>query len=114
MAVDLKNWRTVVKQVVGDLANESLQRRAWFGVGPEESSPDEDFCQFFGDAAVEEFLDRRDAGLSHEQREAGRYLLQLMREIAAQLPQHVEPASLIDDPRWEKVRKAAQRFHQLI
>ena len=64
MAVELKAWRKVVEEVVAGIADEALQRRAWFGVGPEELSPDEEFCQFFDDAAIEEFLDRGGTGMN--------------------------------------------------
>jgi hypothetical protein len=114
MTVDLSAWRTVLKQVVGAIADENLQRRAWFGIGPEESTPDEDICQFFGDAAIEEFLDRNDTGLNKQQLEAGRHLLELMRQLSDQTPDHIDPDDLIDDPRWQKIREAAARFYTLL
>ncbi len=114
MAVDLSAWRKVVEEVVGGIADEALQRRAWFGIGPEESSPDEEFCQFFDDAAIEEFLGRDDTGLNEQQREAGRHLLKLMRELSDHTPDHVKPSDLIDDPRWQKIREAAARFYKIL
>jgi hypothetical protein len=114
MAVDVKAWRRIVEQTVDGIADEALQRRAWFGIGPEESSPDEEFCMFFGDAAIEEFLDRHDVGLDAKQIEAGRHLLKLMRGLSDETPDHIEPADLIDDPRWQNIRKAAARFHKLL
>ena len=114
MAADLTAWSTVVKQVVGGIADEDLQRRAWFGIGPEETSPDEDFCQFFDDAAIEEFLARDDTGLNQAQLECGRHLLVLMRELSDQTPEHIKPADLIDDPRWQEIREAAARFYKLL
>jgi len=110
MPVDVGAWRTVVEQVVGWIANEEGQRRAWFGRGPDVSSPDDDFCAFFGDAAIPEFLDRIDARLSPRQMEAGRQLVSLMRELSDATPQHIDPESLIDDPRWQQIRAAAARF----
>src|SRR5215204_168034 len=114
MPVDLKSWRRVVEQTVAGIADEALQRRAWFGIGPEESSPDEEFCMFFDDAAIEEFLERDDTGLNEEQVEAGKHLVKLMGELADQTPEHVEPEDLIDDPRWQAIRKAAARFHKML
>lgn len=73
---EMAAWRKVVQQVVSGIADEETQRRAWFGVGREESSPDEDFNQFFGDAAIEEFLARKDNELNPQQLEAGRRLLE--------------------------------------
>jgi hypothetical protein len=114
MSVDLKAWRNVVRQVVQAISDENLQRRAWFGVGPEVSSPDEVFCQFFGDAAIEDFLNRGDTGLNDQQRDAGKYLLTLMRKLSDETPNHIQPSSLIDDPRWRAVREAAARFSTLL
>lgn len=114
MAVDIKSWRKVIEQVVGAIADESLQRRAWFGIGPEMSSPDEHFCQFFGDAAIEEFLDRSDTGLNERQIESGRHIVKLMRELSDQTPDHIKPSDLIDDPRWRQIREAAAHFSKLL
>ncbi|HWD60179.1 MAG TPA: hypothetical protein VG308_17975 [Stellaceae bacterium] len=114
MAVDVKAWRRVVEDVVAGLADEAMQRRAWFGLGPEVSSPDDEFCMFFGDAAVEEFLERDDTGLGAGQRAAGRHLFKLMRDLSDQTPEHIEPEALIDDPRWQEIRNAAARFAKLL
>ena len=110
MSLDVAAWKGVIKQVVGGLADEAAQRRAWFGTGPEVSSPDDDFCAFFGDVAIEDFLERDDAGLTAKQREAGLHLVSLMRALARETPTHIDPAQLIDDPRWQRVREAAARF----
>jgi hypothetical protein len=114
MPVDLSTWRNVIKQAVDGIADEGLQRRAWFGIGPEESSPDEDICQFLDDAAIEDFLNREDAGLNDLQMEAGRHLLTLTRDLLGQIPQQVDPSVLIDDPRWRRIREAAARFSILL
>jgi hypothetical protein len=107
-------WRTVVEQTVNGIADEDFQRRSWFGLGPEISSPDEEFNAFFSDAAIEEFLQRNDTGLNDLQTEAGRHLVKLMRDLSRQTPKHIEPADLIDDPRWKTIREAAARFSALL
>jgi hypothetical protein len=114
MPPDYKAWRAVVRQVTNGLADEALQRRAWFGVGPEISSPDEMFNQFFDDAAFEEFLSRVDSSLNAKQLEAGRRLLKLMTELSDETTQHIEPSTLIDDPRWRQIRLAASEFRSLL
>ena len=68
----------------------------------------------FGDAAIEEFLDRTDTGLNQAQLEAGRHLLELMRQLSDQTPSHIEPDDLIDDPRWREIREAATHFYKLL
>lgn len=82
----------------------------WLGIGPEQSSPEEAFCQFFDDAQIESFLSRTDVGLSGEQVEAGLLFVNLMKELSAATPQFIDPNTLLDDPRWTAVRQAAQRF----
>lgn len=114
MPVDINAWRKVVEQVVGGIADEALQRRAWFGIGPEQSSPDEEFCMFFDDAAIDDFLSRDDTGLTEEQARAGKHLVSLMTDLADETPEHIEPADMIDDPRWQEIRAAASRFHKLL
>jgi hypothetical protein len=114
MPVDLSAWRKVIEQIVGGIADESYQRRSWFGLGPEISSPGEEFNRFFGDAAIKEFLQRDDTGLNDLQIEAGRHLVKLMHDLAKQTPEHIEPADLIDDSRWKRVREAAARFSALL
>jgi hypothetical protein len=114
MTVDLQAWRAVLEGVVDSIADEEMQRRSWFGIGPEVWSPDEAFCQFFGDADAEEFLAREDTGLDPEQLAAGRHLLELMRKLSDQTPEHINPDQLIDDPRWQEIRKSAAYFHNLL
>jgi hypothetical protein len=117
MTIDLTAWRRVLEEVVDAISDEDLQRRAWFGIGPEESSPDEDICQFFGDAAIEEFLDRDDTGLNAAQIDAGRRLVAMMRELSDKTDRatgHIKPSELIDDPRWQEIRRAAADFRKLL
>jgi hypothetical protein len=114
MPPNLSAWRKVIEQTVAGIADEDYQRRSWFGLGPEISSPDEEFNRLFGDAAIEAFLGRDDNGLNDLQAEAGRHLVKLMNDLSGQTPQHIEPADLIDDPRWKRIREAAGRFSALL
>jgi len=114
MSVDMGTWRKVVEQIVKGIADEELQRRAWFGIGPEESSPDEMTNQFFGDAAIEEFLRRRDTRLNDLQIKSGKHLIILMNEFSKQTPEVIDPSKAIDDPRWRQIREAAGRFSDLL
>jgi isocitrate dehydrogenase kinase/phosphatase len=117
MPVNIEAWRKVVEQGVDGLADEELQRRAWFGIGPEQSSPEETINQFLGDAAIREFLSRKDTGLNDLQIESGRTLIKLTEELLKEMPKDrkfIDPSKLIDDPRWKKIREAATRFLALL
>jgi hypothetical protein len=78
--------------------------------GNEQSSPDENISQFFGDAAIDEFLSADSNRLSAEQADAGGKLRDLMRRCADETPSHLEAADVIDDPRWGRIRDAAGAF----
>ncbi len=114
MPIDLSAWLKVIKQTVDGIADESLQRRSWFGLGPEISSPGEEFNALLDDAAIDEFLKRDDTGLNDLQLEAGRHLAKLMRDLSKQTPEFIDPNDLIDDPRWRRIREAATRFSALL
>jgi isocitrate dehydrogenase kinase/phosphatase len=117
MPVNMEAWRKIIEQGTDGIADEELQRRAWFGIGPEESSPEETINQFLGDAAIREFLSRKDAGLNELQIESGRHLVDLIEKFLKEMPQgyrFIDPSKLIDDPRWSEVREAATRFLALL
>jgi hypothetical protein len=114
MPTDIRVRRRLIEQVVSGIADEGMQRRAWFGIGSEESSPDEEFNQFFSDAAVDEFLARNDTGLNEAQMKSGKRLVAMMRKLSDQTSSHMKPEDLIDDPRWQKIRKAAAEFSALL
>lgn len=113
MPVDMKVWKKLVKDAVSGIADESLQRRAWFGIGPEVSSPEEEFCQLFNDASIEEYFDRNDNGLNQNQLKLGKHLVALMNDLGDEIfksQKFVDPNKLIEDPRWIKIREAARKF----
>src|SRR5438477_8946197 len=87
---DMKLWLFNVKNAVDEIADEELQRRMWFGAGPEIGTPSEAFNRFFSDAAIKEFLQRPDTGLDHRQLEALRHLMNMMRELSDETPQNID------------------------
>jgi hypothetical protein len=112
MTVDINVWRQRVKEVVEGIADEALQRRAWFGAGPEEYTPAEAVEMFFGNAAMEEFLARADNGLDDAQTAAGWRLFTLMDSLTrgTKAEHWTDPSYLIDEPRWKVIRAAAAEF----
>jgi hypothetical protein len=114
MTVDIEAWRKVFKQVVAGLADEDSQRRGWFGVGPEQSSPAEAFNMFFGDVGSKELLARQDSGFTVPQQQAAHDLYNRMRKLSDETPARIDPNDLIDDPRWIEVRNAAARLLALL
>ena len=114
MSINIVGWRLVLRQIVAAIADEKLQRESWFGIGPCIFDPDEAFNQFLGDAATEAFLKRDDTGLNELQMEAGRRLLRQMKKLCDATPNSIDPYEMIDDPRWQEIRKSAAHFSALL
>lgn len=117
MSADMKAWSKIVKDAVSWLANEEAQRRAWFGIGPEIDSPDEAFNGFFNDAAIEDYIQRKDTGLNDVQLEELVYLVKIMNKLSDETPSSIDREigpSFIDDPRWREVIEAAKRTQILL
>lgn len=112
ITVNVTAWRRVVKGVVEGIVDEAMQRRAWFGAGPEIASPGEAVDQFFGDAAIEDFLARSDNGLDEAQTAAGRRLVALMEDLLKETKpeEWMDPDYMIANPRWKAIRAAASEF----
>ncbi len=107
MAEDMAIWRRLVLDEVRSIADEQQQRKTWFGVGPLIDGPTEQFCAFFDNASVPDFLVRFDNGLNEEQIVQLTQLTAQMRHLSDTIRGFIRPADLIDDPRWEEIRKQA-------
>ena len=108
MAEDMTVWRKLVIDEIRTLSDEEFQRKAWFGEGQWQSSPDEDFCLFFDNARVPEFLAHADNGLDKLQASRLARLSDMMRHLSDNLPNAIKPEELIDDPRWQAIRDQAR------
>jgi hypothetical protein len=102
-------WRSVAVNATRGVADEALQKRCWFGIGPEVGDPDEFVNQFF-EASLREFLEHPDNALTPLQISTGRKLQRSIEEFTASTPSILKPQDVIDDPRWRDVRAAAAEF----
>lgn len=104
----MEQWRSLVVSSVRNVADETFQRRAWFGRGPEQSSPDEVISDIFDNANLELFL--KTTELTDKQQLFGHRLLEILERFVDKTPQHLVPIDVIDDPEWIQVRLAAESF----
>jgi hypothetical protein len=104
----VEGWKMMIETVVRDIADSRFQEQAWFGLGPDVSSPDELYCQLFDDAMFDQFLDGNPAHLTASQLAAASALRLKMNEY--QLDDKPDPRKVIDSPGWEAIRCAAQNF----
>ncbi len=110
MPVDMRAWFLDIKDIVAFLADEKKQRRSWFGLGPEASSPDEAFCSYFDDLAIEEYISRQDTNLTRHQLAALTRLTSMMRTLSNETPSSIDRSigpDFIEDPRWKEIIKTA-------
>ena len=101
-------WKKHVFDVVRQISDPDYQRRSWFGIGPEQSSPTEMFCMLFDDLLFEEFTKNNPAELSPAQIRAACVLIAAMDEFDGSSTSELSPSKVFDDHRWQRVRQAAQ------
>ena len=110
MPIEPAEWTTLITDSVDRLADRNYQERAWFDKSNEVSSPDEMFCQLFDDLDFESYLRSEAIRLTERQRELGRVLEARMNHYANRTPSILDPYTVINDPEWDEIRKAAQDF----
>jgi hypothetical protein len=106
--VDFKVWRQNVINAAKRAGDRAYHERVWFGHGPERDSPNELLSTFLDDLVFEQFL--ADPKLSHDERTAASQLYRTVQVYADCTPRTLNPADVIDDPRFENVRTAASEF----
>jgi|SRR6267143_6687536 hypothetical protein len=106
--MDFGLWRQNVIDAARRAADRTYQQRVWFGQGPEVDSPNELLCTFLDDLVFEEFLVH--PKLSHRERTAASHLYKTVETYADCTPKTLKPSDVIDDPRFESVRRAAAEF----
>lgn len=115
MAEDMEIWLKMVRTQVSWLADEEAQRRAWFGIGPEVDDPTESFEQFLSNAAVEEFLQRDNTGLSGAQLASLFDLYSIVNQLCTETNKEGYLfADFINDPRWQRVIAQAKKTEAII
>ncbi len=106
--MDFKIWRGNVIDAAHRAADREYQERVWFGCGPEVDSPDELLSTFLDDLVFTEFL--RHPMLSEPERGAASRLYQAVEEYSDHSAKRLDPSAVIDDPKFENIRTAAQEF----
>ena len=110
MSITGSEWTKLIKESAEHVADRAYQERSWFGQGPEVSSPDEMFCRMFDDLDLEEYLKSGQVSLTPAQKGKGEQLRDAMNRYAARTGVSLDPSEVINDPAWEKIRKAAADF----
>lgn len=102
----LDRWLEIARPAIEAFANRAFQSRAWFGHGPEVSSPTEVICQLF-DFRFDKTSQDPSFDLSNEQRAACARFGEMVDGYARSHKGHLDEHEVIDDPEWERIRQAA-------
>lgn len=107
-------WISQIKKIIKDISDLEYQKRAWLGIGPEVSSPEEIYCTLFDDFMVEDFLRSDEIELSEMQRSLFRKLIKDMESIAEKYSQKFEPKILLRDEKWLELTKLASELFKIL
>jgi hypothetical protein len=105
----IANWDEKIVQLFKDFADEDLQRRSWFGIGPEVSSPTEMCC------SVED-LDMEGWRI-HREPLIGLLLSGMIEDFMSEvehLPADIDDWTIFASSEWIKIRLMASVIRDLL
>ena len=105
----VEEWDKKVIQLFRDFANEDLQRRSWFGIGPEVSSSVE-MCCWLDDIDLEGWIERRE-------NELGVLLSSMMSDFILEvetLPDTTDDWIAFSSYGWIKLRLMASAIRDVL
>lgn len=105
----IAEWDTKVAQLFKDFADEDLQRRSWFGIGPEVSSSAE-MCCWLEDIDLEGWLERRKP-------EIGFLLSSMISDFISEiveLPENTDDWTTFSSNGWIKLRLMASVIRDVL
>jgi hypothetical protein len=107
-----QRWVANLLQAVADIADRENQERRWLAPDAQAwECPGElinvnvvDDCVFDG------FIEKYASTFSDEQQKTAAQFKDELTHYCAMTPQHLEPADVLADPKWERVRQKAGAF----
>jgi hypothetical protein len=105
-----KEWLACILGAAQDVASRDFQEEAWFPGGKVVSSPNEVYLTLMEDYTADLFFETYGKSFSSSQiRSWNEFRLQL-QNYYDKMPRHPDRRVVLDDPEWELVRQAAERF----
>ena len=103
----LARWLEIVRPLLQRFSDRAYQERAWFNRGPEVSSPTELICNLLDDFSFDKTSQDTSFNLSDQQRKACAQFAEMVEAFARSYTGRLGEHEVIDDPEWEKIRRAA-------
>lgn len=104
---EVECWRENIRCTLTRMGDEAYQRAAWFNQHAEVSSPDELINQLYDDYQFDLFIVDAQVGLSSDFRRLCREFSDLLEKFIKETPTVLDPYKVIDDSRWNEIRKCA-------
>lgn len=105
-----KEWLDQIRGAAQDIASIEFQEEAWFPGGKVVSSPDEIYQTLMEDTTPDHFFETYGKTFTASQINCWNELRSLLELYSNKMPRHPDPRRVLDDPEWDLVRQAAERF----
>jgi hypothetical protein len=110
MPITPERWISNLLEVSKLIADRRMQEDKWAaGTWSIWEHPDE-MVNTVDDYVLDGFIEAFPAILSPEQKTSAQRLLDEVNHFCASSPDTLEPAELLSDPNWERVRQSAAKF----
>lgn len=110
MPITPELWISNLLEIATSIANRKMQEDKWAaGTWNIWEHPDEMICTV-GDYVLDGFIDAFPTLLSPHQESAARRFRDEVDNFCTAVPGALEPAELLSDQRWERVRQSADEF----
>ena len=105
-----EEWRPRIIDAARHIASRDYQKEERFPGGRGVSSPDEVYQLLIEDLTFDLFLQTHSHKLDIRQLQVANELRSILQEYYDNSPEHPDPKFVLDDPQWDLVRQAADRF----
>ncbi len=105
-----EEWLARILDAAQSIASRKFQEEAWFPGGKVMSSPDEVSQILVEDCTADLFFETYGKTFTMEQVECWNELRSRLERYYDKMPRHPDARRVLDDPEWNLVRQAAERF----
>lgn len=105
-----EKWLACIIEAAQNISSRDFQKEAWSPGGRVVSSPEEVYQSLMEDCTFDLFFQTYGKAFSEEQSRSWSELRTRLEEYYDKLPVFPNPHDVLNDPEWDSVRGAAERF----
>lgn len=103
-------WLARIIDAARNISSRAFQKEAWFPGGKVKSCPNEIYQVLMEDCTFDLFFETYGRGFTEHQIRSSKALKSALQQYYDMMPRHPDPIQVLDDPKWSRVRHAADRF----